>query len=272
MKFSKKRERLVTVSPLTEDISKLSYSVANLQGIGARARQEDSFTLANALNMEKYNKDGLLIAVCDGMGGMKDGRLASETATMSIRESFQLLDRSSNISKQLTNSLYEASDKVYSMLEGDGGSTAVVCVILNERLYFACAGDSFLYLFRGQKLIKLNAEHNLCHEHYLDCIRAGTLDEVFECRNDPEAQALISYLGMPGELLVDYCARPIPLMSGDIIIACSDGVGGVLGEKAMLSLIYGQSPYQIASDIEEALVTMQRPNQDNYTALIVSCI
>ena len=66
----------------------LSYQVANLQGVGARARQEDSFTVANAFDVTEIKEKGLLFVVCDGMGGMKDGKVASETAIASIRNSF----------------------------------------------------------------------------------------------------------------------------------------------------------------------------------------
>ena len=71
----------------------LGYRVANLQGVGARTRQEDSFTVANAFDVVKIRDEGLLFAVFDGMGGMKDGKLASETAVSSMRDSFKAMDR-----------------------------------------------------------------------------------------------------------------------------------------------------------------------------------
>ena len=53
----------------------LSYRIANLQGVGARARQEDSFAVANAMDVSQIREQGLFFAVCDVMGGMKDGKL-----------------------------------------------------------------------------------------------------------------------------------------------------------------------------------------------------
>ena len=38
----------------------LGYRLANMQGVGARARQEDSFTTANAFDVVKLKEEGLL--------------------------------------------------------------------------------------------------------------------------------------------------------------------------------------------------------------------
>ena len=164
-----------TVSPLTENSDAISFQIANLQGQGSRARQEDSFALANALDENVYKVKGLLFEVCDGMGGMKDGFLASSTAVKSIRNSFMEFDVNEDIGQQLKNALLKASGEVLNVIGGDGGSTAVACVILHEKLYFASAGDSFLFIFRDNKLIRLNAEHNMCHTRYLEKIREGNL-------------------------------------------------------------------------------------------------
>ena len=84
----------------------LGYRLANMQGVGARARQEDSFTTANAFDVMKLKEEGLLFAVFDGMGGMKDGKLASETAVQSMRASFAAMDRQADLAPQLKNAVF----------------------------------------------------------------------------------------------------------------------------------------------------------------------
>lgn len=269
--LKKKHNKLVTVSPVTADVDKLRYMAANLQGKGARARQEDSFTLANVLDDKQYEKNGLMFAVCDGMGGMKDGKAASETAATSLRNTFMNLDRNSEIIAQMKEGIYQASDKIFAALDGDGGSTAICSVILHECLYFVSVGDSFLYLFRNGSLIKLNAIHNVCHQRYLENIREGRLDAA-ECRNDPEAHALTSFLGMAGDLTIDSSVRPLPLMKGDVLLACSDGVGGVLNEKELKTALDCPSVHQICKNIEQSIIGHSAVNQDNYTALIIQCV
>lgn len=249
----------------------LLYIVANLQGIGNRIRQEDAFTVMNALDERKYNEYGLMFAVCDGMGGMKDGRLASDTAVNSLRNSFGSMDINGNIARQLEENIYTASYAVESLLDGDGGSTAVTGIIIHEQLYFASVGDSFLYLKRDGKLFRLNTEHNLCHKRYLENIRDGYL-EPFECRNDAEAVALEQFLGMSGMSEVDCSFRPMYLQSGDVLLACSDGVGGVLSKSEILSALENISPHEACRQLESMILNHNKANQDNYTALIIQCI
>lgn len=267
--FKKKQKKNVTVSPETENSSGLRYQIENLQGIGARARQEDSFTLMNALDEQQYKDQGLMFAVCDGMGGMRDGKAASETAVSSFRRFFQEMDRSGKIAAQLKESVFIASEEVERLLEGDGGSTVVIGVILHEQLYFASVGDSYFYLRRDGKLYRLNAEQNLCHQRYLENIRDGIFDPK-ECREDPEAAALTQFLGMPGLSEVDCSTRPMFLQKGDILLACSDGVGGVLDEKEILDAL--ELSEDAGRRIEQCIVEHAKRNQDNYTALIIRCV
>lgn len=265
--LKKKRKKNVTVSP--EAGGGLRYQVENLQGIGARAIQEDSFTLVNALDEQQYNDYGLMFAVCDGMGGMKDGKIASETAINTFRNFFSEMDRSGRIAKQLKESIFTASEVVEKLLEGDGGSTVVIGVILHEQLYFASVGDSYFYLKRDEKLFRLNAEQNICHQRYLENIREGTFDPI-ECREDPETAALTQFLGMPGLSEVDCSVRPLFLKKGDILLACSDGVGGVLDEQELLHILDGSEG--MCRQIEQHIADHAKPNQDNYTALVIQCI
>ncbi len=259
-----------TVSPLTAFNGKLDYMVANLQGLGKRQRQEDSFCLVNALEQRQYQTAGLMFCVCDGMGGMKDGKLASETAVKCLKEGFEAMNINGDIIGQLRDCVARTSDSVYSVLQGDGGSTVVLGVIYDGQLYYISVGDSFLYLYRNRKLIKINGAHNLCHREYLADIRKGDLNPL-AARNDPESEALTSFLGTPADLEIETPARPIPLEFGDIIFACSDGVGGVIDEKEMTPMFLYSSVNDICRTIEQGVIAHAKPNQDNFTGILVKC-
>ena len=248
----------------------LSYTVGNLQGVGNRKRQEDSFAVANAFDTDMIRQQGLFFSVCDGMGGMKDGKKASETAVASLRNSFMNMDRSRDISYQLRECVFKASDDVYNVIGGDGGSTTVTGIIYNDMLHFASVGDSFFYLLRKGKLYRLNQEHNLRHEKFLAALKFGDMDPS-KYYNIPEAEALTQFLGMNGMSDVDCTVRPYPLMRGDVLMACSDGVGGVLTEDETRRCLSFVSERSMCQQIEQFLVAHAKPNQDNYTALIIKC-
>ena len=73
LKFGQKKKDKKSAEKDQPAEPQLTYQVANLQGLGARARQEDSFTVANAFDAAMAREKGLLFAACDGMGGMRDG-------------------------------------------------------------------------------------------------------------------------------------------------------------------------------------------------------
>ena len=265
--LKKKRKMSVTIDPST--VGRMRYQIGNLQGIGTRARQEDAFTLVNALDEQQYDDYGLMFVVCDGMGGMKDGKVASETAINSFRNFFSEMDRSGKIAIQLKKSVFAASEEVEKILDGDGGSTVVIGIIIHEQLYFASVGDSYLYLKRGGQLYRLNTEHNICHQMYLEKIRDGIFDPK-ACQEDPEAATLSQFLGMIGLSEVDCSVRPMFLQKGDILLACSDGVGGVLSEQEIMEAL--DDPEEACRQIEQCIVEHVKPNQDNYTALVIKCV
>lgn len=249
---------------------RLRYEAANLQGVGARERQEDAFTLVNTLDEQLYDHFGLMFSVCDGMGGMKDGKLASDTVISCLRNFFNNMNRSERIPEQLADAVFSASAEVEQALGGDGGSTAVVGIILDERLYFASVGDSFLYLYRNGGLYRLNRHHTVCHDLYMKNIRSGST-ETQSCREDPEAAALSQFLGMPGLSEIDVSARPLDLHKGDVLLACSDGVGGVLDKSEMTEALGQSAPQSMCKMLEERITGHSVPNQDNYTALVIEC-
>lgn len=249
----------------------LSYHIANLQGVGARSRQEDSFTFVNAFDKDKMDREGLLFVVCDGMGGMKDGKVASETAIASFRQSFVSMDIDGDIPAQLRESVFRASEEVEAQLQGEGGSTAVVGIIYKEMLYYVSVGDSFLYLKRGNELYRLNKEHNMCNQLYLEGIREGNLDPT-PARSNRESAALTGFLGMMGLTEVDGLKKPYKLRENDVILACSDGVGGVLSEQETLNALQMYTPDEMCQAIEKGIVIHNKSNQDNYTALVINCL
>ncbi|MCI8916102.1 MAG: serine/threonine-protein phosphatase [Oscillospiraceae bacterium] len=247
------------------------YRVANLQGLGARTGQEDSFTVAGAFDAAMVQEKGLFFAVCDGMGGMKDGRLASETAIQSLRQSFQAMDRSQDLAPQLKQSVYQASAQVEARVWGEGGSTVVMGILYQDRLYYASVGDSFLYLLREGNLLRLNAEQNLLHQKYLESVQEGSMDPL-PLQDLPNGAALTGFLGMPGLDEVDCSVLPLPIDGGDVLLACSDGVGGVLSPEEIAEALQMPTAEEMCASLEARIVSYNRLHQDNYTAIVIKCV
>lgn len=249
---------------------RLSYQAANLQGKGKRGRQEDAFALVNVLDVTLAKEKGVLAVVADGMGGMKDGQWAGKTVVASIKHSFSDMDMAEDIAAQLVDSIWKASDEVRERTKGMGGSTVVACIIYNEELYFASVGDSGLYLRRNRQIYRLNKEHNIKNKRYLEQIKSGIM-EPENARKDPEAMALTQFMGMRGLDTIDFTYRPLPLAAGDALLLCTDGVDGVLGEESILSCLLKPSSVLACDEIEKMVSLQNRRDQDNYTAVVLTC-
>ncbi len=247
----------------------LSYRAANLQGVGTRKRQEDSFAFVNAMDVTMIRREGLLAIVADGMGGMEDGKLVSQGAVSLLTESFSRMDRGADLAAQLQSSLLTAGDALFRRFGGSGGTTAAVCLLFDEKLYWASVGDSYLYLKRGEGLYRLNRDQNYRAELYLRAVRDGVLSSA-EADADPDGSRLSEFLGKDEIGSVDCCLRPLSLEDGDKLLLCSDGVGGVLTEDDLLLCLRGD-PANACSCIEAGIRAAARVHQDNYTALVLEC-
>ena len=197
--------------------------------------------------------------------------LASETAIQSLRQSYLNLDRSQNLAPQLEQSVYQASAQVEARIGGDGGSTVVAGVLYQGGLYYASVGDSFLYLLRNGNLIRLNAEHNLCHQKYLEAIQEGSMDPL-PFQSLPDGAALTEFLGMVGMDDVDCSVLPLPIDAGDVLLACSDGVGGVLSPEEITEALQMPTVEEMCAGLEGKIASYNRPHQDNYTAIVIKCV
>ncbi len=270
------RERSTTLQPAGDspgtDIRRLMrYQVANLQGLGTCERQEDAFAFSNVLDLARSRKKGLLAVLADGMGGMREGRLASDTAVSSIRQEFEHFDQQEGIAGQLYESILHANEKTFSLLRGEGGSTVVACVIYEGSLYFASVGDSYLYLKRNGQLFRMNRPQNILYREYLRSIQNDTMDP-WSAEQNGEKAALSQFLGMERLEDVDFLRRPFPLMPGDILLLCSDGIAGVLTEEQLLRCCTEPKPKEICDSLEQLVKQVSVGQyQDNYTALVIQC-
>lgn len=257
--------------PEVEPISPLlSYQVANLQQKGARPYQEDSFAFVNALDVTEIRENGLMAIVADGMGGMEAGKQVSEMAVSCMVSAFSQMQRTGDLALQLRNAVIAADDALVQRFKGIGGTTLISCIIYDEKLYFASVGDSYLYLMRGGSLYRLNREQNYRHQLYTEAISAGSIDPT-EADQDPDGHRLSAFLGMGGLSDLDYLRQTLPLRDEDILLLCSDGVGGVVTESQIIQNLSNNSAAEMCLNLDESVRRAARVHQDNYTALVIRC-
>lgn len=249
----------------------LSYRCAGIHGIGARERQEDAWAVVNAEDVTMIRNEGLLAVIADGIGGMQNGNIASSTAARVLEETFHNMDRTKPIAPQLTESVFQASEKVEEMLQCTGGTTVVACVLFDEKLYYTGVGDSSLYLMRDGQLLQINQEQNLQNKHYLEMIHLGNMDGA-DTSTVAQAKGITAFLGYPDLETVDSLKRAMPLEDGDVLLLCTDGVSGMLSKEEIKHCLSMPIASEAALALQRSVLAKENRYQDNYTAIVIQCI
>ena len=105
-------------------------------------------------------------------------------------------------------------------------------LVKNSLMNYVSVGDSHIYLLRGNVLQLINREHNFAALLKEKADR-GEVDKS-EPYVNPKRHALTAYIGVGNFNMVDMNTAPIPLMIGDKILLCSDGVYNALGDDALI--------------------------------------
>lgn len=243
--------------------------VGNVQGQGQRERQEDSFAILNAADAGALARQGLLAVVADGMGGMADGKLASECAVELFRQRFRERQGDGDIPTWLSACVHDASGEVFRQFSGHSGTTLIAAHIYQNALHWVSVGDSAIYLRRNGGVFQLNREHT-----YLNRLYARELTEDVICREraeqDEDARRLTAFVGIDCLTEVDRSLRPLPLHPGDVLLLCSDGISGVLTPPELLEAM-SLEPDEGCALLETLVREKDVPEQDNYTGVLIAC-
>lgn len=231
---------------------------------GARNSQQDSFFVS-----ESQPGEPLLAIVADGMGGLSDGDLVSQTAVRAAATAFYAAP-DSDPQRQLVGLVQAANAAVNDVLGYNGlyqsGSTFVAGQIRDGAFYYISIGDSRISLFRDGVLYHLNREHVYRNELYLRAVNEG--GSLAAADSHPKAAGLSSFLGM-GELkYIDIPVHPVEIRPGDRFVLMSDGVYNALTDEELAAAL---AQPQAAQLLKTAIQAKNYQNQDNYTAVILDC-
>ena len=246
----------------------LTLQITNVQGQGERERQEDSFAIANAAGLELQRAQGLLALVAAGMGGMEDGKAASQWTAECFLQLFQERE-GEDVPNWFYRSAHAVSDSVFQRFSGRSGSTLVAVHIQDERLHWLSVGDSGIFLLRGGGVFQLNREHTCLNRLLLQELEREPIDKG-RALSDPDAPRLTSFVGIDRLTEVDLSLRPLALQRGDVLLLCSDGISGVLTPPELMEAM-SLSPEEGCALLEQMVLEKGVPGQDNYTGVLISC-
>lgn len=220
------------------NIADIQHKLQTASGIhqGTRDYQEDALFIEETISFSDKDEAQLLGIVCDGMGGMENGKASSKAAVEIITEEFKNKKTIDDIPKFLKDSIYLVGKKVNEMTNGTGGTTLVAAVVDHNKLYWGSVGDSRIYILRKGEIAQLTRDHNYLLT-LLERVQRGEISET-DARGHPKKEALISFIGMENLELIDICPSPFILQSGDIVLLCSDGLTKTLTDAEIAEIVF----------------------------------
>ena len=196
-----------------------------------RERNEDAVAICENTAGEK------LLIVADGMGGHKNGEVASHLALDHITNRFKNISSVGNKEDAINwiqTTVSEANVEIFKYVtthpESEGMGTTIVLAILTPAfLLIGNIGDSSGYVYKNKKLHKITIDHTLVNL----LVKSGELTEE-EAKNHPKKNVLMKALGSSTNVEMDIFNVELGI---DGIFLCSDGLTNMLDDNQITKVI-----------------------------------
>ncbi len=238
---------------------------AGVTNIGRKRKvNQDSFL------MEPGSK---LFVVADGMGGHAGGETASRLTVETVVQSI-LADKASNLGAEpgdlVMGAVHRANTAVHSAAEKNKalagmGTTVVTMYFASGKMYVGHVGDSRVYMARRKQLWQITKDHSLVNEK----LKAGIITRE-QMKRDRSRNVITRSVGFESSVLVDIYEKEIS--TGEIYLACSDGLSGMVEDSEIMRLIDEKGwEGEDLTPLANALIEMACDNggDDNVTVVVV---
>ena len=229
-----------------------SFTVIAESRIGGRAENQDTCAWQDT-------KHGLLLLVCDGMGGGPSGKVASQMAADAIVNS--VLDSRAEADRRdvLARAIRQANEKLIAAQAADprlrGMGTTVTALLINRNsAVVAHVGDSRVYLLRGRSKIFRTFDHSRVFE----LVKAKAMTEE-DARTSGESNVITRALGPMEKVEPDIVE--LAYEKGDRFMLCTDGIWGAMPEKELLRIAGGTKV--LAGAVESLVIKVDEIGRAN---------
>jgi serine/threonine protein phosphatase PrpC len=212
---------------------------------------------------------GYCIIICDGMGGHTGGQVAAHTSIIAIRQYLQdAQNGASGISPALENSIEFANFQIRQLIKEKPsltgmGTTCVLAVIRNGKLYTAHAGDSRIYLIRNNDIKQITKDHSSVQQLIDDGILTKAEAEMSNKKNE-----ILKAIGIFERVFPAVLEEPIELQRNDKLLLCSDGLTDMVNEVRIAETIRSIEDVQNAS-LRLVEIANENGGRDNITVQVV---
>ncbi len=208
------------------------------------------------------------VIVCDGMGGMKAGEIASsmavETVMERVRSGWREDITEESVQNLMLTSITAANINVYDRSVADPacrgmGTTVVACAVLNGHAVVAHAGDSRAYLC-SDAMHQITKDHSLVQE----LVDLGQITKE-QAAHHPKKNYITRALGVDESIAIDF--DTVRFGPTDRLLLCTDGLTNFVPENDIYGILTDPS-----ADAAKRLVALANENGggDNITVAVIS--
>ncbi len=239
----------------------MQIEYAKVSALGDRTDNQDRAAIVVA-------DEAALMLVFDGMGGHSDGAKAAETGLKIVQDAFMestipVFDPQGF----LYSALSHAHDEVVKIgldlaVDFRPRATCAICLIQENGSYWGHIGDSRIYHMRNGELVSRSRDHS----HVEVLIQEGAITEE-EALDHPMRNFVECCIGGDAAVPDMSITAKRPLVPGDVLLACSDGLWSGLSDTDMATL--GKGPTKSLAENLKALsvraLNANAPYSDNTT-------
>lgn len=233
----------------------------------------ETAALTHSGHVRRFNEDSIfgdgergVWVVADGMGGHRDGNLASAMITDAARDVGKAASLT-ELSFAFRRGIDAVNAELLSRSQGHPdrivGSTVVALLTHDGNYCCLWAGDSRCYLVRDGRIEQLSHDHT----EVQDLVDRGIISQE-EAASWPRRNVVTRAVGAIDDLELEQATGVIK--SGDRFVLCSDGLTGHVKDEEILAVSTGLSATQASHELLE--LALARGGKDNISVVIVNVV
>jgi serine/threonine-protein kinase len=203
----------------------------------ARGHNEDLVAFWQPEDFETLQGLGSIAVLADGVGGMANGGMASRMAVETALEIFKQAKPGTPLNDLVREIFDQASNRIFSRSRDTGrmSTTLLTTIFRNDQATIAHVGDSRAYLIRAGKIRRITTDHSYTALQ----VKLGLLLER-NAMTSPNRSTLTRSMG--SEPMCHYDVTTEPMLKGDAILQCSDGLYGYVLDEEILDAVVKYHP------------------------------
>ena len=248
-------------------------SASSDKGI-VKSTNQDSL-MAKALSID--NENAVLAVLCDGVGGLSKGELASGTVVRAFdrwfSERFPAIFYVENLQEQIQedwNKLLEIyNEKIRNYGKENGlslGTTLTAILILKGRYYVINIGDSRTYRIDNVTVTQLTKDQTIVNYE----LEQGIITAE-QAKTDSRNNILLQCVGATENLIPDYFFGEV--QTGATYMLCSDGFRHLISQEEILQAFRPNSLVDTETmkkrELELIELNKSRMEKDNISVITI---